>query len=60
MHHVLLIDPSESRDVLAERLRLQGYAVTAIESAVDGALAALSEPPAVVVADLWMTGISGV
>jgi two-component system cell cycle response regulator len=39
---------------------MQGYVVTTVASAAEGAPIALSDPPAVVVADLWMPGISGV
>jgi two-component system cell cycle response regulator len=60
MHHVLLVDPSPGRDVLAERLRMQGYLVTAVADGATGAHLALSEPPAIVIADLWMPGISGI
>ncbi|MDP2315074.1 MAG: diguanylate cyclase [Pseudomonadota bacterium] len=58
--HVLLVDPSPLRDVLAERIRMQGFAVTAAPDAATGAHLALSDPPAIVIADLWMPGISGV
>jgi two-component system cell cycle response regulator len=57
---IILVDPSETREVLAERLRMQGYAVTVVTSAAEGAGLALADPPAAVVADLWMPGISGV
>jgi two-component system, cell cycle response regulator len=61
MRRVLLIDPSDARrEVLARRLRAQGYQVEAIAEATLGADLALREPPAAVVADLWMPGISGV
>src|SRR6266571_4535050 len=60
MHRVLLVDPSDGRDALAERLRAQGYAVTTEGDPASGAHQALCDPPAVVVADLWMPGISGV
>lgn len=46
--------------MLAERLRMQGYCVTIAPSAAEGAHLALSTPPAAVIADLWMPGISGV
>ena len=46
--------------MLAERLRMQGYAVTVAPTAAEGAHLALSAPPAVVIADLWMPSISGV
>ncbi|MDP9149925.1 MAG: diguanylate cyclase, partial [Myxococcota bacterium] len=58
---VLLLDPSDSRrDVLARRLRAQGYVVDDKGDATAGADMALSAPPDAVVADLWMPGISGV
>jgi two-component system, cell cycle response regulator len=57
---IILVDPSETREILAERLRMQGYSITVAKSPVDGASLALADPPAAVVADLWMPGISGV
>jgi two-component system cell cycle response regulator len=58
---VILIEPSEpNRDRLAERLRMQGYQVTAAAGPAEGAHVALSNPPAAVVANLWMPSISGV
>ncbi|HXU02956.1 MAG TPA: diguanylate cyclase [Polyangia bacterium] len=57
---VILIDLSDGRDVLAERLRMQGFAVTVTASPIEGASLALADPPAAVIADLWMPGISGV
>jgi two-component system cell cycle response regulator len=57
---IILVDPTETRETLAERLRMQGYIVTATASAAEGASLALADPPAAVIADLWMTGISGV
>jgi two-component system cell cycle response regulator len=60
-HSVILIDPEEqSRDVLIERLRMQGYQAKGFAGPVEGAHAALGSPPSAVVADLWMAGISGV
>ncbi|HEX4340703.1 MAG TPA: diguanylate cyclase [Polyangiaceae bacterium] len=60
-HRIILIDSYEaSREVLATRLRAQGYDVAAVADSAEGAEMALSEPPAVVVADLWMPGVSGV
>ncbi|MES1164243.1 MAG: diguanylate cyclase [Verrucomicrobiota bacterium] len=58
--HIILVDPSDGREILAERLRMQGYVVTALASAAEGAAQALADPPAAVIADLWMAGISGV
>jgi two-component system cell cycle response regulator len=58
---VILIDPEEqARDVLIERLRMQGYRATGFAGPIEGANVALSSPPAIVIADLWMSGISGV
>ncbi len=57
---VILVDASEDRDVLAERLRMQGYSVTVTPDPAAGANLALADPPAAVVADLWTQGISGV
>ena len=57
---IILVDPSETREILAERLRMQGYSITVARSPVDGASLALADPPAAVVADLWMPGISGI
>ncbi len=58
---VLLIDPSDARrEVLGRRLRAQGYLVDETGDAAAGAHMALSAPPASVIADLWMPGISGV
>ncbi len=58
---VLVIDPSDARrEVLGRRLRAQGYLVDETGDAAAGAHMALSAPPAAVVADLWMPGISGV
>jgi diguanylate cyclase (GGDEF)-like protein len=60
-HSVILIDPDDqTRDVLIERLRMQGYKATGFEGPVNGSMAALSSPPSAVIADLWMAGISGV
>ena len=58
---VILIDPdAETRNVLIERLRMQGYKATGFAGPVEGANAALGSPPSAVIADLWMEGISGV
>ena len=57
---VLIIDPTDStREVIARRLRAQGYSVEEAADAAAGANMALCTPPAAVVADLWMPGISG-
>ncbi len=58
---IILIDPdAASHSNLADRLRMQGYVVTEAATAADGARAALADPPAAVVADLWMPSVSGV
>jgi len=58
---VLLVDPSDrSREVMTSRLKMQGYEVEATADPLDGAHRALQSPPAAVVSDLWMSGISGV
>lgn len=58
---ILLIDASDSgRTVLAERLRLQGFTVIESADGAEGAVLALEDPPAAVVADLSMPSISGV
>lgn len=58
---ILIIDPDDQeREVLVERLSMQGYGVTAFAGPIDGAHAALNSPPSAVIADLWMGGISGV
>ncbi len=57
---ILLVDPvEESREALATRLRMLGFEVTTACDGVEGAHAALGDPPAAVVADLWMPSISG-
>jgi two-component system, cell cycle response regulator len=58
---IILVDASAlSRDVMVRRLGAQGYAVEATDDAVAGADMALSNPPAAVIADLWMPNISGI
>jgi two-component system cell cycle response regulator len=58
---LILIDPDEAgREMLADRLRMQGYTVTAAGAPAEGAVTALSSPPSAVIADLWMPSISGV
>jgi len=58
---LLVIDPAESaRSVLAERLELQGFRVTHCSDGAQGAVLALEDPPAAVIADLTMPSISGV
>ena len=58
---IVLVDPdSETRAVYAARLRSQDFAVDEAKDAVSGAEMALAAPPAAVVCDLWMPGVSGV
>lgn len=58
---VILIDPSPAtRDVLARRLRAQGFDVDETGDPAAGADMALCAPPKAVIADLWMGGVSGV
>jgi two-component system cell cycle response regulator len=60
-HSLIIIDPDDqTRDILIERLRMQGYKVAGFAGPVEGANAALGMPPSAVIADLWMAGISGV
>ena len=58
---ILLVDGQEAaRSVTARRLRAQGFQVEEAADPATGADLALSSPPDVVVADLWMPSISGV
>ncbi|MDB4929183.1 MAG: hypothetical protein JWM10_1667 [Myxococcaceae bacterium] len=58
---IILIDPlTATREVLARRLRAQGFDVDEAGDPAVGADMALCEPPDAVVADLWMPGVSGV
>lgn len=58
---ILLIDPSDTaRRNLAERLHLQGFLITECRDGAEGAVLALENPPAAVVAELSMPSISGV
>lgn len=58
---VLLIDPNdERRNVLGTRLSAQGYLVDHATDSAAGADTALTAPPAAIVADLRLPGISGV
>ncbi|HMJ15095.1 MAG TPA: diguanylate cyclase [Polyangiaceae bacterium] len=58
---IVLIDPkADSTSSLAGRLQMQGYTVSVAEDPADGARMALADPPAAVIADLWMPSISGV
>ena len=58
---IVLIDPaSEATKLLAGRLQMQGYGVAVAHDPAEGARMALADPPAAVIADLWMPSISGV
>jgi two-component system cell cycle response regulator len=58
---VILIDANDAtREVLAARLRSQGYDVEPVPDGATGADLALSAPPAAVISDLWLPSISGV
>lgn len=58
---IVLIDPDEeSRSIYAARLRSQDFTVDEASGGVRGAEMALAMPPAAVVSDLWMPGVSGV
>lgn len=60
LRRLILIDSSDGRAALAQRLGMQGYHVELAEGPAQGARLALERPPAAVVADLWMPSISGV
>jgi two-component system, cell cycle response regulator len=58
---IILIDPPGSEaSNLADRLRMQGYTVGVARDAAEGARMAMADPPAAVIADLWMPSVSGV
>lgn len=58
---LVLVDPSdEAREQLGRRLSSLGYVVETAANGVEGAALALSNPPAAVIADLWMPGVSGI
>jgi two-component system, cell cycle response regulator len=58
---LILIDPDvDNRERIASQLRAEGYGVSIAVDPAEGAVASLSNPPAAVLADLWMPGISGV
>jgi len=58
---VILIEPdADGREVLARRLRAQGFSADAVGDGAAGAALALADPPAAIVCDLWMPGVSGV
>lgn len=61
LRRIVLIDPdTETREVYASRLRSHDFAVDEAKDAVSGAEMALAAPPAAVISDLWMPGVSGV
>lgn len=58
---IILVEPDDSkRDILAGRLRMQGYRVEAVSGPIAAAESALGSPPTLLIADLWMPGVSGV
>lgn len=58
---IILIDANDAtREVLATRLRAQGYDVEPVPDGASGADLALSSPPSAVISDLWLPSISGV
>lgn len=58
---VIVIDPDDAtRELVCRRLSAQGYQVESTRSAAEGAEMALRNPPAALVANLWMPSISGV
>jgi two-component system cell cycle response regulator len=58
---IFVVDPVDAgRQVLAERLRAQGFVVVEYRDGVEGAIAALEDAPAALVADLTMPSMSGV
>lgn len=59
--HVVLVDPDDcQRDVLAGRLRAQGFEIEAFGEPSVAANWALGNPPHALIADVWMNGVSGV
>src|SRR6266481_1612692 len=58
LKRIVLFD--NTKGTLADRLQMQGYAVTVVDDPAEGARITLAEPPSAVVADLWMPSISGV
>jgi diguanylate cyclase (GGDEF)-like protein len=58
---IVLIESDEGQaNMLSRRLRAQGYLVDVATDPIEGATMALAEPPTILVAELWMPGISGV
>jgi len=58
---VVLVDSDDrERDMLAQRLRAQGFEVDAFGDPSDAANWALGNPPHALIADVWMNGVSGV
>ncbi len=57
---LILVEPgADSASRLPDRLKTQGYSAHAVSHPAEGAHPALLDPPAAVVADLWMPSISG-
>jgi two-component system cell cycle response regulator len=55
------VDPNDTgRELLAERLKLQGFAIHECNDGAQGAILALEATPAAIIADLSMPSISGV
>lgn len=58
---IVLVDASDdAREQLARRLSSLGFLVETASNGVEGAALALASPPAAVIADLWMPGVSGI
>ena len=60
MPRILLVDDSNSaRALLGMKLRERGHEVVDVGDAAKAAELALASPPACVITDLWMPGVSG-
>jgi len=58
---LIVVEPCpQAREELTGRLRAQGWLVNATGDPAEAANFALANPPAALIADLWMAGISGV
>jgi len=57
---ILIEEDKRKGEVLARRLRAQGYVVEHMTSSLQAANHALTEPPNAIIADLWMAEISGI
>jgi two-component system, cell cycle response regulator len=61
MPRVLVIDDSAaSRNHVCRLLEQQGWDVASADTAERGAAAVMNDPPDIVIADLWMPGLSGI